>query len=66
MMNWIIKELQWEAEKFKQTGSTFVLDPGVFKSDTAINNELKQTLKDSSNSLEQASHAKDFQPGTSK
>lgn len=64
-MNWIVKELQWKAENFKQTGSTFALDPGVFKSDTAIPSELKQTLKDSSNSLEQAGHTKDFQPGTS-
>jgi hypothetical protein len=51
-MDWIVKEPQWKAENFKQTGSIFELDLGMFKSDTAVPCDLKQTLKEFSYLLE--------------
>ena len=66
-MDWIIKELQWKAGVFKETGACLAFDPGVVKSDTAIPSELQQALKDAVRPLENVPEAeKDYHPRSDK
>jgi hypothetical protein len=65
MMNWVIKELQWKAEQFTETGFVQVFDAGVIKSDTVISQELRQALKDASVALSDVpDEEKDYHPGS--
>ncbi|KAJ5175857.1 uncharacterized protein N7482_001734 [Penicillium canariense] len=65
MMDWIIKELQWKAEAFKETGCVTVFDVGVVKSDTAISPELQQALQKAVVPLEDIPEdQKDYHPGS--
>lgn len=65
MMDWIIKELQWKSESFKETGRVTVFDVGVVKSDTAISQELQQALKEAVVPFEDVPEdQKDYHPGS--
>jgi hypothetical protein len=65
MMDWIIKELQWKAGIFAQTGFVQAFDGGVIKSDTAISEELQQALKEAVVPFESVPHEeKDYHPGS--
>ncbi|KAJ5363438.1 uncharacterized protein N7496_009151 [Penicillium cataractarum] len=65
MMDWIIKELQWKSESFKETGRVMVFDVGVVKSDTAISTELQQALKEAVIPFEDVPEdQKDYHPGS--
>ncbi|CAI7580958.1 unnamed protein product [Penicillium pancosmium] len=65
MINWVIKELQWKAGIFNETGYVQVFDTGVVKSDTVISRELRQALKDASMPLSNIPGAeKDYHPGS--
>lgn len=65
MMDWIIKELQWKSESFKETGRVTVFDVGVTKSDTAISAELQQALKEAVVPFEDVPEdQKDYHPGS--
>jgi hypothetical protein len=65
MMDWIIKELQWKAEAFKETDRVTVFDIGVVKSDTAISQELQQALKEAVAPFEDVPEdQKDYHPGS--
>lgn len=65
MMDWIIKELQWNAAgDFQKTGKFFAFD-AVAKSDTTISPELQQALKEAVYPLENISEKeKDYHPGS--
>ncbi|CEJ53750.1 hypothetical protein PMG11_00094 [Penicillium brasilianum] len=65
MMDWIIKELQWKSESFKETGRVTVFDVGVVKSDTAICAELQQALKEAVVPFEDVpEEQRDYHPGS--
>jgi hypothetical protein len=65
MMDWIVKELQWKSESFKETGRVTVFDVGVVKSDTAISAELQQALKEAVVPFEDVpEEQKDYHPGS--
>jgi hypothetical protein len=66
MTSWITKELQWKAENLLKTGYTFALDPGVFKSDSAIPASTTKALKEASRSLETAGGNKNCPPESKK
>jgi hypothetical protein len=63
MMDWIIKELQWKASIYKDTGYVRVFDVGVIKSDTAVSKEIQQSLKEAVKPLEDIPE-KDYHPGS--
>ncbi|EKV12216.1 hypothetical protein PDIG_45410 [Penicillium digitatum PHI26] len=63
MMEWILKELQWKAKIFKETGYVRVFDVGVIKSDTAVSKEIQRSLKVAVKPLENVAE-KDFHPGS--
>lgn len=64
MMDWIIKELQWKAGIFQETGQVSVFDVGVVKSDTAIPEQLQQALKHAVIPFENIrDEKKDYHPG---
>jgi hypothetical protein len=46
MIDWIINEVQWKAQKYKKTGIIKSFDPGVVKSDIAIPDDLRRALQD--------------------
>ncbi|KAJ5497077.1 hypothetical protein N7463_009064 [Penicillium fimorum] len=65
MMDWIIKELQWKAGIFQETGRVTVFDVGVVKSDNAISNQLQQDLRQAAAIFENVPEAqKDYDPGS--
>ncbi|OQE44441.1 hypothetical protein PENCOP_c002G08786 [Penicillium coprophilum] len=65
MMDWIIKELQWKAGMFQETGHVTVFDVGVVKSDNAISSELQQELKQAAALFENVPETqKDYHPGS--
>ena len=65
MMDWIIKELQWKAGIFAQTGFVQAFDGGVIKSDTAISEELQHALKEAVLPFEEVSEEeRDYHPGS--
>ncbi|KAJ5812713.1 hypothetical protein N7447_009736 [Penicillium robsamsonii] len=65
MMDWIIKELQWKAGSFQETGHVTVFDVGVVKSDNAISSQLQQELRQAAAIFENAPEAqKDYHPGS--
>lgn len=65
MMDWIIKELQWKTESLKEDGIVSVFDTGVFKSDTAISEDLKAQLKEAVAPFENIPEdQKDYHPGS--
>ncbi|KAL4898354.1 hypothetical protein BDV59DRAFT_166696 [Aspergillus ambiguus] len=61
MLDWIIKELQWKAGEFQQTGVLDIFDVGVIKSDSAVSEELKQALQKAVAPLENVEE-KDYHP----
>ncbi|KAJ5356553.1 Protein of unknown function DUF4246 [Penicillium concentricum] len=65
MMDWIIKELQWKAGIFQETGHVTVFDVGVVKSDNAISSQLQQDLRQAASLFENVLEAqKDYHPGS--
>jgi hypothetical protein len=65
MMDWIIKELQWKTESLKDDAIVSVFDTGVFKSDSAISEELKAKLKEAVAPFENVTEdQKDNHPGS--
>ncbi|KAJ5904173.1 hypothetical protein N7504_006556 [Penicillium tannophilum] len=65
MMDYIIKELQWKANLFKNDGFITVFDIGVVKSDTVIPEELRKALVDEVALLENIpDDQKDYHPRT--
>jgi hypothetical protein len=65
MIDWVIKELQWKAGIFNETGYVQVFDTGVIKSDAVISRELRQALKDASMPLSNIpDEEKDYHPGS--
>ncbi|KAJ5988379.1 hypothetical protein N7481_003589 [Penicillium waksmanii] len=65
MIDWVIKELQWKAGIFDETGYVQVFDTGVVKSDAVISQELRQALKDASVPLSNIPEdEKDYHPGS--
>ena len=65
MVNWIVKELQWKAGVFRETGYTVAFDPGVVKADNTIPFELQKELKNAVRPLEDvAEEEKDYHPGS--
>jgi hypothetical protein len=65
MMDWIIKELQWKTESLKDDAIVSVFDTGVFKSDSAISEELKAKLKEAVAPFENVTEdQKDYHPGS--
>lgn len=65
MMDWIIKELQWKAGIFAQTGFVQAFDGGVIKSDTAISEELRHELREAVLPFESVPYGeKDYHPGS--
>ena len=64
-MDWIIKELQYKAGLFQETGQIIAFDPGVVKSDKAIPAELQQALREAIRPLENVPEdQKDYHPGS--
>lgn len=65
MMDWIIKELQWKAGIFAQTGFVQAFDGGVIKSDTAISEELQHELRAAVRPFESVAQEEiDYHPGS--
>ncbi|KAL2835816.1 hypothetical protein BJY01DRAFT_65957 [Aspergillus pseudoustus] len=63
MIDYIMAELKWKAEVYKNTGIVMAYDPGVVKSDTIIPKELQQQLIDTVKPLEDVSEEeKDYHP----
>ncbi|RMJ21872.1 hypothetical protein PHISP_07263 [Aspergillus sp. HF37] len=61
MMDYILAELRWKTQEYKNTRILESYDPGVVKSDTAIPRDILQTLQDLARSLEQEG-PKDYHP----
>ncbi|KAL3441290.1 hypothetical protein BJX65DRAFT_288823 [Aspergillus insuetus] len=65
MINWIIQELRWKAGIFATTRFVEVFDDGVVKSDDAISQELKASLRRAVAPLENVPEEnKDYHPGS--
>lgn len=65
MVDWIVKELQWKAGIFRETGYTVAFDPGVVKADNTIPFEMQKELKNAVRPLEDvAEEEKDYHPGS--
>jgi hypothetical protein len=65
MMEWVIAELRYRAKNFKETGAVTVYNGDVVKSDTAIPEALKESLKDIVRKLENIPEIyKDYHPGS--
>ncbi|EDN02208.1 predicted protein [Histoplasma mississippiense (nom. inval.)] len=63
MMDWVIDELQFKAEHFERSGQVLVYDAGVVKSDTAVSESLRNTLKAAAAHLEDIpDNEKDYHP----
>lgn len=63
MMDFIIAELRWKTDEYKETGMVESFDPGVVKSDTAIPRDIQQRLQKLARSLEQEG-PKDYHPNS--
>ncbi|KAL3472540.1 hypothetical protein BJX99DRAFT_214159 [Aspergillus californicus] len=67
MIEYLLKELQWKAERYEQTGIVTAYDPGVVKSDLAIPPALQHQLRDAVRPLEEVpEEAKDYHPRSEK
>lgn len=65
MIDYIIKELQWKAGSFKESGHITVFDIGVVKSDIAISKDLQQALKEAAAPFEDVPEdQRDYHPGS--
>ncbi|KAJ5376113.1 Protein of unknown function DUF4246 [Penicillium cosmopolitanum] len=65
MIDWIVKEVEWKAKILKETGIVSAFDPGVFRSDAAVPEEVRQALKDAVKPLEDVPEdQKDYHPGS--
>lgn len=65
MIDYIIKELQWKAGSFKESGHVTVFDVGVVKSDIAISKDLEQALKEAAAPFEDVpENQRDYHPGS--
>ncbi|EGC40894.1 conserved hypothetical protein [Histoplasma capsulatum var. duboisii H88] len=63
MMDWVIDELQFKAGHFERSGQVLVYDAGVVKSDTAVSESLRNTLKAAAAHLEDIpDNEKDYHP----
>ncbi|KAF3480408.1 uncharacterized protein GIQ15_05755 [Arthroderma uncinatum] len=63
MIEWIIAELQYRSKHFKETGMVPAYDGGVIKSDSAIPESLKESLRAAVSRLENVpDHQKDYHP----
>jgi hypothetical protein len=65
MVDWVIDELRWKAEEFKNTGRLTVYNGDVVKSDVAISENIKLQLRDAVRPLEDVPEKyKDYHPGS--
>jgi hypothetical protein len=65
MVDWVIEELRFKAKVFKQTAAVSVFNGDVVKSDTAISQEIRESLKAAVQSLEDIPTTyKDYHPGS--
>ncbi|KAF4630381.1 hypothetical protein G7Y89_g7765 [Cudoniella acicularis] len=65
MMDWVIAELRWKADNFKKTGIVNVYNGDVVKSDVAISQDLKLSLRSAVEKLENIPvNRKDYHPGS--
>lgn len=65
MADWVIKELRWKANSFKETGAVAVYNGDVVKSDTAISDSIKKALQEQARKLEAIPEVyKDYHPGS--
>ncbi|KAH8427366.1 DUF4246 domain-containing protein [Aspergillus melleus] len=65
MMDWIIAELRWKADLYRETGHVVAFESGVVKSDSAISRELKEALRKAVQPLEDVpEEKKDYHPGS--
>ncbi|PGH15726.1 hypothetical protein AJ80_05434 [Polytolypa hystricis UAMH7299] len=65
MVDWIIAEVRYKAEMFQFIDMVIVYNGDVVKSDTAVPESTRVTLKTAAQALEDAmSPAKDFHPGS--
>ncbi|KAL3490985.1 hypothetical protein BJX62DRAFT_225529 [Aspergillus germanicus] len=63
MIEYIMDELKWKAEQYKETGIITAYDPGVIKSDTIISKDLQQRLINAVKPLEDIpKEEKDYHP----
>ncbi|OAX83266.1 hypothetical protein ACJ72_02377 [Emergomyces africanus] len=65
MVDWVFEELRVRAEIFEDTGAVTVFDIGVVKSDSAVEEQVREELKAAVASLENVPEAeKDYHPGS--
>jgi Protein of unknown function (DUF4246) len=65
MVNWVIDELRWKAQIFKDSGAVSVFNGDVVKSDTAIPKSLQISLQLAAKPLENVPETfKDYHPGS--
>ncbi|KAH8797931.1 hypothetical protein F5884DRAFT_814113 [Xylogone sp. PMI_703] len=65
MANWIIEELRYKAQIFKDTGAVSIYNGDVVKSDIAVTSDLKQSLRSNVRILEDIPEVyKDYHPGS--
>jgi hypothetical protein len=65
MADWVIAELRYKAENFKQSGAVVVYDGNVVKSDIAVSEATKEALRAAVKVLEDIPEIyKDYHPGS--
>lgn len=65
MVDWVIEELRYKAEIFKEAGTVIVYDGDVVKSDTAVPSIVKAALQQAIKVLEDIPEVyKDYHPGS--
>lgn len=65
MLDWVIEELKYKAKIFKATGAVSVYNGDVVKSDTAITQSLKESLRAAVKPLEEIPEIHvDYHPGS--
>lgn len=65
MMDWVIEELRYKADIYKETGAVSVFNGDVVKSDVAISTSIKESLQAAVRILENVPEKyKDWHPGS--
>jgi len=65
MVDWVIEELRYKAKIFKETGAVSVYNGDVAKSDIAISDDVKHSLRAAVRPLEEIPEVyKDYHPGS--
>lgn len=67
MADWVFEELRYKAEVFEDTGAVSVFDIGVIKSDSAVEDEVREELKAAAAPLEDVPESeRDYHPHSNK